>query len=100
MRRGPRTEYHWELMAQGAGNAIRGLLGALPMTADRTQRGRRPGGRQDQGVPGAALRRQGGGPGPGRAVGPSGNATFLRLPKILDGLEAVPQEPVRMTSRQ
>jgi hypothetical protein len=33
-------------------------------------------------------------------VRPSGNATFLRLPKILDGLEAVPQEPVRMTSRQ
>ncbi|MER6356252.1 SulP family inorganic anion transporter [Streptomyces sp. NPDC001634] len=30
---GPRTEYNKELMAQGAGNAICGLLGALPMTA-------------------------------------------------------------------
>ncbi|WP_405387171.1 SulP family inorganic anion transporter [Streptomyces sp. NBC_01102] len=30
---GPRTEYDRELMAQGAGNAACGLLGALPMTA-------------------------------------------------------------------
>ncbi|QJT04771.1 SulP family inorganic anion transporter [Streptomyces asoensis] len=30
---GPRTEYDKELMAQGAGNAICGALGALPMTA-------------------------------------------------------------------
>ncbi|MFJ9020379.1 SulP family inorganic anion transporter [Streptomyces sp. NPDC102259] len=30
---GPRTEYDRELMAQGAGNAICGALGALPMTA-------------------------------------------------------------------
>jgi len=30
---GPRTEYDKELMAQGAGNAICGVLGALPMTA-------------------------------------------------------------------
>jgi MFS superfamily sulfate permease-like transporter len=30
---GPRTAYDKELMAQGAGNAICGLLGALPMTA-------------------------------------------------------------------
>ncbi|WP_320781253.1 SulP family inorganic anion transporter [Streptomyces sp. CRN 30] len=30
---GPRTEYDKELMAQGAGNAVSGLLGALPMTA-------------------------------------------------------------------
>ncbi|MEU6098841.1 SulP family inorganic anion transporter [Streptomyces sp. NPDC047079] len=30
---GPRTEYNKELMAQGAGNAVCGLLGALPMTA-------------------------------------------------------------------
>ncbi|MFJ9415461.1 SulP family inorganic anion transporter [Streptomyces sp. NPDC101227] len=30
---GPRTEYDKELMAQGAGNAACGLLGALPMTA-------------------------------------------------------------------
>ncbi|MFJ9011613.1 SulP family inorganic anion transporter [Streptomyces canus] len=30
---GPRTEYDKELMAQGAGNAVCGLLGALPMTA-------------------------------------------------------------------
>ncbi|MFC9846743.1 SulP family inorganic anion transporter [Streptomyces sp. NPDC060223] len=30
---GPRTEYDKELMAQGAGNTICGLLGALPMTA-------------------------------------------------------------------
>ncbi|GGN73252.1 sulfate transporter [Streptomyces albiflavescens] len=30
---GPRTEYDRELMAQGAGNAVCGLLGALPMTA-------------------------------------------------------------------
>ncbi|WP_318206653.1 SulP family inorganic anion transporter [Streptomyces sp. SJL17-1] len=30
---GPRTQYDKELMAQGAGNAICGMLGALPMTA-------------------------------------------------------------------
>ncbi|MER6072228.1 SulP family inorganic anion transporter [Streptomyces sp. NPDC001817] len=30
---GPRTEYDKELLAQGAGNTICGLLGALPMTA-------------------------------------------------------------------
>ncbi|MFI8102262.1 SulP family inorganic anion transporter [Streptomyces sp. NPDC086023] len=30
---GPRTEYDRELVAQGAGNAVCGLLGALPMTA-------------------------------------------------------------------
>ncbi|MFF8235072.1 SulP family inorganic anion transporter [Streptomyces caelestis] len=30
---GPRTEYDRELMAQGAGNTVSGLLGALPMTA-------------------------------------------------------------------
>jgi MFS superfamily sulfate permease-like transporter len=30
---GPRTHYDKELMAQGAGNAVCGLLGALPMTA-------------------------------------------------------------------
>ncbi|MFF8945150.1 SulP family inorganic anion transporter [Streptomyces sp. NPDC014864] len=30
---GPRTRYDTELMAQGAGNAVCGLLGALPMTA-------------------------------------------------------------------
>ncbi|MGW7455637.1 SulP family inorganic anion transporter [Streptomyces sp. NPDC054787] len=30
---GPRTQYDKELMAQGAGNAICGVLGALPMTA-------------------------------------------------------------------
>ncbi|AJT65289.3 hypothetical protein T261_3624 [Streptomyces lydicus] len=30
---GPRTQYDKELMAQGAGNAACGLLGALPMTA-------------------------------------------------------------------
>jgi MFS superfamily sulfate permease-like transporter len=30
---GPRTQYDKELMAQGAGNTICGLLGALPMTA-------------------------------------------------------------------
>ncbi|MEU9113188.1 SulP family inorganic anion transporter, partial [Streptomyces sp. NPDC048483] len=30
---GPRTDYDKELMAQGAGNAVCGLLGALPMTA-------------------------------------------------------------------
>lgn len=30
---GPRTRYDRELMAQGAGNAVCGLLGALPMTA-------------------------------------------------------------------
>jgi MFS superfamily sulfate permease-like transporter len=33
MHGGPRTQYNRELMAQGAGNAICGLLGALPMTA-------------------------------------------------------------------
>ncbi|CAM5332098.1 SulP family inorganic anion transporter [Streptomyces atroolivaceus] len=30
---GPRTQYDKELMAQGTGNAVCGLLGALPMTA-------------------------------------------------------------------
>ncbi|MFI1657495.1 SulP family inorganic anion transporter [Streptomyces sp. NPDC020472] len=30
---GPRTRYDEELMAQGAGNAVCGVLGALPMTA-------------------------------------------------------------------
>ncbi|MFJ8861856.1 SulP family inorganic anion transporter [Streptomyces sp. NPDC102451] len=30
---GPRTEYDKELMAQGAGNTVCGVLGALPMTA-------------------------------------------------------------------
>ncbi|MFI1163618.1 SulP family inorganic anion transporter [Streptomyces sp. NPDC020801] len=30
---GPRTRYDKELMAQGAGNAVCGLVGALPMTA-------------------------------------------------------------------
>ena len=30
---GPRTEYDKELVAQGAGNALCGVLGALPMTA-------------------------------------------------------------------
>lgn len=30
---GPRTRYNQELMAQGAGNAVCGVLGALPMTA-------------------------------------------------------------------
>ncbi|CAL9386815.1 hypothetical protein SUDANB6_01177 [Streptomyces sp. enrichment culture] len=30
---GPRTQYDKELMAQGAGNAVCGVLGALPMTA-------------------------------------------------------------------
>ncbi|MFF8321621.1 MULTISPECIES: SulP family inorganic anion transporter [Streptomyces] len=30
---GPRTEYDKELLAQGAGNAVCGALGALPMTA-------------------------------------------------------------------
>ncbi|MGQ4400621.1 SulP family inorganic anion transporter [Streptomyces hayashii] len=30
---GPRTQYDKELMAQGAGNTICGILGALPMTA-------------------------------------------------------------------
>ena len=30
---GPRTNYDKELMAQGAGNAVCGILGALPMTA-------------------------------------------------------------------
>lgn len=33
MHDGPRTEYDKELMAQGAGNAVCGALGALPMTA-------------------------------------------------------------------
>ncbi len=30
---GPRTQYNKELMAQGAGNTVCGVLGALPMTA-------------------------------------------------------------------
>ncbi|MEU5538840.1 SulP family inorganic anion transporter [Streptomyces sp. NPDC020362] len=33
LHNGPRTQYNKELVAQGAGNAICGLLGALPMTA-------------------------------------------------------------------
>ncbi|MEE1665732.1 SulP family inorganic anion transporter [Streptomyces sp. NPDC003631] len=33
LHNGPRTEYNRELMAQGAGNTVCGLLGALPMTA-------------------------------------------------------------------
>ncbi|MDH6214527.1 SulP family inorganic anion transporter [Streptomyces pseudovenezuelae] len=33
LHRGPRTDYDRELLAQGAGNAVCGLLGALPMTA-------------------------------------------------------------------
>ncbi|WP_394617288.1 SulP family inorganic anion transporter [Lentzea sp. JNUCC 0626] len=33
MHNGPRTRYNAELIAQGAGNTICGLLGALPMTA-------------------------------------------------------------------
>ncbi|MBV2354230.1 SulP family inorganic anion transporter [Streptomyces sp. J2-1] len=33
MHDGPRTAYDKELIAQGAGNAVCGLLGALPMTA-------------------------------------------------------------------
>ncbi|WP_086666167.1 SulP family inorganic anion transporter [Lentzea kentuckyensis] len=33
MHNGPRTQYNTELIAQGAGNTVCGLLGALPMTA-------------------------------------------------------------------
>ena len=33
MHTGPRTQYNKELVAQGVGNSICGLLGALPMTA-------------------------------------------------------------------
>ncbi|MFF6784732.1 SulP family inorganic anion transporter [Streptomyces sp. NPDC012510] len=33
MHDGPRTQYDKEMMAQGAGNTVCGLLGALPMTA-------------------------------------------------------------------
>ncbi|MFJ2816498.1 MULTISPECIES: SulP family inorganic anion transporter [unclassified Streptomyces] len=33
MHRGPRTDYDRELMSQGVGNTVCGLLGALPMTA-------------------------------------------------------------------
>ncbi|MFF4749130.1 SulP family inorganic anion transporter [Streptomyces sp. NPDC002514] len=33
LHRGPKTDYDRELMAQGAGNTVCGLLGALPMTA-------------------------------------------------------------------
>ncbi len=33
LHNGPRTEYNRELVAQGAGNTLCGLLGALPMTA-------------------------------------------------------------------
>lgn len=33
MHTGPRTRYNRELIAQGAGNALCGLMGALPMTA-------------------------------------------------------------------
>ncbi|MFE1441487.1 SulP family inorganic anion transporter [Streptomyces sp. NPDC058739] len=33
MHSGPRTKYNSELLAQGAGNTVAGLLGALPVTA-------------------------------------------------------------------
>jgi MFS superfamily sulfate permease-like transporter len=33
LHRGPRANYNRELLAQGAGNAVCGLVGALPMTA-------------------------------------------------------------------
>ena len=33
LHRGPRTDYDRELVAQGAGNVVCGVLGALPMTA-------------------------------------------------------------------
>ncbi|MGW7298340.1 SulP family inorganic anion transporter [Streptomyces sp. NPDC054829] len=33
MHSGPRTQYNTELIAQGTGNAVAGLLGALPITA-------------------------------------------------------------------
>ncbi|MFG3021349.1 SulP family inorganic anion transporter [Streptomyces sp. NPDC048254] len=33
LHKGPRTKYNQELIAQGAGNALCGVLGALPMTA-------------------------------------------------------------------
>ncbi|MDX2939446.1 SulP family inorganic anion transporter [Streptomyces ipomoeae] len=33
MHNGPRTRYNTELIAQGAGNTVAGLLGALPITA-------------------------------------------------------------------
>ncbi|WP_217245917.1 SulP family inorganic anion transporter [Streptomyces sp. AC602_WCS936] len=33
LHKGPRTEYNKELVAQGAGNTVCGVLGALPMTA-------------------------------------------------------------------
>ncbi|MYS19083.1 Sulfate permease, MFS superfamily [Streptomyces sp. DvalAA-14] len=33
MHRGPRTDYDKELIAQGVGNTVSGLLGALPLTA-------------------------------------------------------------------
>jgi MFS superfamily sulfate permease-like transporter len=33
LHNGPRTEYNKEMIAQGAGNTLCGLLGALPMTA-------------------------------------------------------------------
>ncbi|MFJ9249014.1 SulP family inorganic anion transporter [Streptomyces sp. NPDC101776] len=33
LHQGPRTDYDRELIAQGAGNAVCGVLGALPMTA-------------------------------------------------------------------
>lgn len=33
LHRGPRTDYDRELMSQGVGNTVCGLLGALPMTA-------------------------------------------------------------------
>ena len=32
MHRGPRTNYDRELVAQGVGNVVCGVLGALPMT--------------------------------------------------------------------
>ena len=41
MQQGPRTNYDRELVAQGVGNTVCGLLGALPMTGVlvRTPRG-------------------------------------------------------------
>ena len=54
---GPRTDYDKELMAQGAGNTVCGILGALPMTAVIVRSAANvQAGAQDQGLPGPARR--------------------------------------------
>lgn len=77
-------------MAQGAGNAICGLLGKLPMTAVIVRSAADvPAGARTKASPALHFAGKGAGLVEARQ---SGNATLLRLPRILDGLEALPQD--------